>query len=205
MFFLFPKLFWATVRKICSDDWEKLSRFEAESREFAIFLRSLEQFIPTLKVQYNFSNRMVFQFVPGCFSDLLHYNSNLKNNWNLGTWRKNGLIIIYMKTKFTFSVPAIPLFSILFATESDSPRSEASLTRPIWASMIIFGTSSLILANSENIKWHKYSFFFPCTQWKQNSKTDLFYSWSRNERCQSQRNTFYFDQSSSKLRVKELH
>ena len=160
MFFLFPKLFWATVRKICSDDWEKLSRFEAESQEFAIFLRSLEQFIPTLKVQYNFWNRMVLQFVPGCFSDLLHHNSNLKNNWNLGTWRKNGLITIYMKTKFTFSVPAIPLFSILFATESDSPRSEASLTRPIWASMIIFGTSSLILANSENIKWHIKQIFF---------------------------------------------
>ena len=38
---LLPKLFWPTVRKICSRDWEKL-------------LRSLEQFIQTVKGQNNF-------------------------------------------------------------------------------------------------------------------------------------------------------
>ena len=30
-----PKLFWRTVRKKCSSDREKLSKFEAEGREFA--------------------------------------------------------------------------------------------------------------------------------------------------------------------------
>ena len=51
---LLPKLFWPTVRKKCSIGWEKLLKFEAEGREFAKFLRSLEQFIQTVKVQNNF-------------------------------------------------------------------------------------------------------------------------------------------------------
>ena len=34
-----------TMRKNCSSDREKLLKFEAEDREFAKFLRSLEQFI----------------------------------------------------------------------------------------------------------------------------------------------------------------
>ena len=51
---LLPKLFWPTVRKNCSSDWEKLLKFEAEGREFAKFLRSLEQFIQTVKGQNNF-------------------------------------------------------------------------------------------------------------------------------------------------------
>ena len=51
---LFRKLFWPTVRKNCSSDREKLLKFEAEGREFEIFLRSLEQFIQTVKGQNNF-------------------------------------------------------------------------------------------------------------------------------------------------------
>ena len=50
---LLPKLFWPTVRKKCSSDPEKLLKFEAEGREFAKFLRSLEQFIQTEKGQNN--------------------------------------------------------------------------------------------------------------------------------------------------------
>ena len=50
---LLPKLFWPTVRKNCSIDWEKLLKFEAQGREFAKFLRSLEQFILTVNGQYN--------------------------------------------------------------------------------------------------------------------------------------------------------
>ena len=44
---LLPKLFWPIVRKTCSSDLEKLLNFKAEDREFAKFLRSLEQFIQT--------------------------------------------------------------------------------------------------------------------------------------------------------------
>ena len=51
---LSPKLFWPTVRNKCSSDREKLLKFEAECREFATFLRSLEQFIQTVKGQNNF-------------------------------------------------------------------------------------------------------------------------------------------------------
>ena len=51
---LLPKLFWPTVRKNCSSDQEKLLKFEAEGREFAKILRSLEKFIQTVKGQNNF-------------------------------------------------------------------------------------------------------------------------------------------------------
>ena len=40
--------------KNCSIDQEKLLKFEAEGREFAKFLRSLERFIQIVKGQNNF-------------------------------------------------------------------------------------------------------------------------------------------------------
>ena len=49
-----PKLFWPTVTKNCSSDREKLLKFEAEGRELAKILRSLEQFVQTVKGQNNF-------------------------------------------------------------------------------------------------------------------------------------------------------
>ena len=53
---------WYFVTKIaltyCEKNWsidrEKILKFEAEGREFAKFLRSLEQFIQTVKGQKNF-------------------------------------------------------------------------------------------------------------------------------------------------------
>ena len=39
------------MRKNCSNVQEKLLKFEAEGREFAKLLRSLEQFIQTVKGQ----------------------------------------------------------------------------------------------------------------------------------------------------------
>ena len=42
------------MRKNCSSDREKLLKFEAEGREFEIFLRPHEQFIQTEKGQNNF-------------------------------------------------------------------------------------------------------------------------------------------------------
>ena len=41
------------MRKDCSNDREKLLKLEAEGREFAKFLRSLEQFIQAVKGQNN--------------------------------------------------------------------------------------------------------------------------------------------------------
>ena len=41
-------------KKNCSSDREKLLKFQAEGREFAKFLRLLEQFIQTVKGQNNF-------------------------------------------------------------------------------------------------------------------------------------------------------
>ena len=51
---LLPKLFLPTERKNCSSDREKILKFKAEGREFAKVLRSLEQFIQTVKGQNNF-------------------------------------------------------------------------------------------------------------------------------------------------------
>ena len=51
---LLVKLFWPTVRKNCSSDREILLKFEAEGREFSKILKSLEQFIQTVKGQNNF-------------------------------------------------------------------------------------------------------------------------------------------------------
>ena len=51
---LLPKLFRLTVRKKFSSDQEELLKFEAEGREFAKFLRSLEHFFQTVKGQNNF-------------------------------------------------------------------------------------------------------------------------------------------------------
>ena len=44
------------MRKSCSSDREKLLKFEAEGREFSKILRSLEQFIQTVKVRTIFGN-----------------------------------------------------------------------------------------------------------------------------------------------------
>ena len=54
---LLPKLFWPTVRKNCSSDREKILKLEAEGREFAKILRSLEQ---QWKVRTIFVNRILF-------------------------------------------------------------------------------------------------------------------------------------------------
>ena len=42
------------MRKNCSSDQEKLLTFEAEGQEFAKIVRSLEQFVRTVKGQNNF-------------------------------------------------------------------------------------------------------------------------------------------------------
>ena len=68
---LLPKLFWPTVRKNGSSDWEKILKFKTEGREFAKILRSLEQF-KQWKVRTIFGNRMLFLIVPGGFSDLIN-------------------------------------------------------------------------------------------------------------------------------------
>ena len=60
------------MRKICSSDREQLLKFNAEGREFAKCLRSLEQFIQTVKVRPIFVNRLFFQLDPGGFLDLIN-------------------------------------------------------------------------------------------------------------------------------------
>ena len=57
---LFQKLFWTTITKNCSSDWENCGKFNADRCEFAKCLRSPEQFIWTVKVPNNFWNRIYF-------------------------------------------------------------------------------------------------------------------------------------------------
>ena len=44
------------MRKNCSSDQEEILKFKADGRDFAKILRSLEQFVQTVKVQNNFWN-----------------------------------------------------------------------------------------------------------------------------------------------------
>ena len=48
------KIVLSYCEKNCSSEREKLLKFEAEGREFAKILRSLEQFVRTVKGQNNF-------------------------------------------------------------------------------------------------------------------------------------------------------
>ena len=52
--FCYQYCFDLLLEKKCSSDLEKLFKFEAEEREFAKLLKSLEQFIQTIKGQNNF-------------------------------------------------------------------------------------------------------------------------------------------------------
>jgi hypothetical protein len=54
------KIVLTNCEKNCSSDREKLLKFKAEGREFSKFLRSLEQFIQTVKGQNNFWQQTVF-------------------------------------------------------------------------------------------------------------------------------------------------
>ena len=58
--YIVTKIVPTTGRKNCSTDREKLLKFEAEGREFAKILRSLEQFVQPVKGQTSFGNRMLF-------------------------------------------------------------------------------------------------------------------------------------------------
>ena len=55
---MLPKLSWP--RRNSSSDGEKCLKFEAEVREFAKFLRSLEQYIQTVIGQNNFWEQNAF-------------------------------------------------------------------------------------------------------------------------------------------------
>ena len=73
------------LRKNCSCDRKKLLKFEAEGQEFAIFLRSLEQFIPTVKNQNNFCIRILSPPVSRGFYKCNASEPIEKNNLNLET------------------------------------------------------------------------------------------------------------------------
>ena len=78
------------MRKNCSSDREKLLKFEAEGREFANILRSLEQFIQN-------SERLDQFLVTECFFNLFLEVSHIgtiriqigKKYWDLQTRRKS--------------------------------------------------------------------------------------------------------------------
>ena len=66
---------------------EKLLKFEAEGREFAKFLRSLEQFVGTVKGQNSYWYQNVFLTCSWRF--LRSINLVWKNHWDLETCRKS--------------------------------------------------------------------------------------------------------------------
>ena len=81
------------MRKNCSSDREKLLKFEAEGREFAKFLRSLKQFIQTVKGQNNFWQQNAFLT---CSWRFLRYNKleklESKLEKDIGIWKHAGKV-----------------------------------------------------------------------------------------------------------------
>ena len=70
---LLLKLFWPTVRKCCSTDWVKIWKFKAEGQKFAKILRSIEQFIQTVRGSKQFLvSEYFFKLVSGGFSYLIN-------------------------------------------------------------------------------------------------------------------------------------
>ena len=67
-------------QKKCYSDWEQLLKFEAECREFEIFLRSLEQI-------YSNSERSKPFLVTECFFNLFLQIGKIY--WDLETFRKS--------------------------------------------------------------------------------------------------------------------
>ena len=77
---LLPTLFWPTVRKNCSSDRENVLKFEAEGREFAKFLRSLEQFFQTV----NCERSEQFLVTTQCFFNLSGFKAlKMRPNYEL--------------------------------------------------------------------------------------------------------------------------
>ena len=78
------------MRKNCSSDREKLLNFEAEGREFSNFLRSLEQFIQTVKGQNNFWYQNACSWMFLISNELEQFKFKLeKNHWDSETYRKS--------------------------------------------------------------------------------------------------------------------
>ena len=73
------------MRKNCSSGREKLLKFEAEGQELANFLRSIKQFIQTVKGQNNFWEQNAFLT---CFRRFLTPNKSeqleFKSEKNIG-------------------------------------------------------------------------------------------------------------------------
>ena len=77
----------------CSSDREKLLKFEAEGQEFGNFLRSLKQFIQTVKGQNNFCKHNTFltcswRFLRSNKLEQLEFKLE-KKCWDVETCRKS--------------------------------------------------------------------------------------------------------------------
>ena len=85
------------MRKTCSSDQEKLLKFEAEGRESAKILRSLEQFIQTVKCQV-----LVTECFFNLFLETIRFQIG-KHYWDLETCRKslkNKVLLVLLFMKF---------------------------------------------------------------------------------------------------------
>ena len=92
---LLPKLFWPTVRRKCSSDWEKLLKFEVEGREFAKKFRSLEQFIQTVKGRKFFWWQNAFLTCSWRFFILIYWNRTIRIQIEKKYWDLESLKIIF--------------------------------------------------------------------------------------------------------------
>ena len=74
--------------KKCSSDQEKILKFKAEGRDFAKILRSLEQFIQTVKGKNNFFTNLFLE-VSQILKNRTIIIQTEKNYWDLEICRKS--------------------------------------------------------------------------------------------------------------------
>ena len=120
---LISKIVLTYCEKNCSSDWVSFLNFETEGWEFAKFLRSLEQFGPTVKGQNNFWIGIIFQLT-GSSNQIWNIGTIGMligtNNWNVEIYRnklkKRKWIIAFVWQKaryFLLSVSGIRIHIFL--------------------------------------------------------------------------------------------
>ena len=106
---------WYFVTKIVLVIEKKLLKFEAEGQEFAKLLRSLKQFIQTVKGQINFWYQNAFLTCSWRFlrsNKLEQFKFKLKKSfWDLETCRKNRKVIFNVDRLLWSIYHHIPLFN----------------------------------------------------------------------------------------------
>ena len=116
---LLPKVFWPTVRKKCSSDWEKLLKFETEGREFENFWKFKQIFTYICTFGFGFG----FRPKARCFSgQIFGFGLKWKPYFRSFTATWNVFLSLIGKIPFSllwyFSIGCIKFSKIVISSRS---------------------------------------------------------------------------------------